>query len=310
MPIVTPTLSSVSVAPLTPAITVGATQPFSATGNYSDGSTRTLTTSVMWTSSDTSVATVSNSTGSQGVATAVGAGTSRITATDGSIFSTATLTVNSAVSQPGWSEEGPLARLSHSTVYDSATQQMIVFGGQVPSGSNNLNDVWLATTSLTPSATLTWTVLQPTGTKPSARFGHIAAYDQNTNRMLLFGGGEGQPGPCANDTWVLDGANGKSAANWIELNPSGTAPSARVHHTGAYDSASNTLTVFGGNDCATGFFNDVWVLSNANGEGGTPTWNKLTPSGSPPAARESSTAIYDSVSHIMTIYGGDAGGTP
>ncbi len=129
--------------------------------------------------------------------------------------------------------------------------------------------------------------------------------------MTLFGGGQGLPGSCANDVWVLDGANGQSGAStWLPLSPTGTAPAGRVHHTGVYDAASNTLTVFGGSDCGAGFFNDVWVLSNANGEGGTPAWTQLHPNGSLPLARESSTAIYDSTNHIMTIYGGDAGGQP
>ncbi len=303
------TLVSISLAPQSPAVSLGMNQQFTATGTYSDSSTQNITDSVVWTSATQTVATISNASGSQGLATSVGAGTSKITATVGSLFSSTILTVNPVVSAPTWSQEGPVARFAHSTVFDPTTQQMVIFGGQQPDTSTNLNDVWLAATTLTPSATLTYSAVLPTGTAPSPRFGHVATYDQNSNRMTLFGGGEGLPGPCAHDVWILDGANGQTGTStWLPMTPSGTAPNARVHHTGVYDPGSNTLTVFGGNDCGSGFFNDVWVLSNANGEGGTPTWTQLHPSGSLPPARESSTAIYDSTSHIMTIYGGDAGG--
>ena len=308
-PVILPQLTTIVVGPVSPSISVGATQAFVATGTYSDGSTKNLTTSVAWTSVNTSVATISNAAGSQGVATAVTSGSSLITAASGSINGSTTLTVNAAVNQPAWSQRGPVARFSQTAVFDPTTQSTIIFGGQQTSDSTNLNDVWLSSTSISGDDPETYTLLQPAGTAPAPRFGHVAIYDSNSNRMTVFGGGEGLPGPCANDVWILDGANGQTAgASWLPITASGTAPSARTLHTGVYDPAANTLTIFGGSNCSGGYFNDVWMLSNANGQGGTPTWTKLTPGGSIPAARESSTAIYDPANHTMTIYGGDAGG--
>jgi len=90
--IVLPTLVSIAVTPVNPTILAGATQPFAATGTYSDNSTQTITSSVTWTSAITSVATIGASTG---VATGVKAGTSQITATLGSVISPSdTITVN------------------------------------------------------------------------------------------------------------------------------------------------------------------------------------------------------------------------
>jgi len=83
------TLSSISVTPANPSIPAGAIQQFTATGNYSDGTSYNITTQVTWSSSNTSVATV-NSTG---LATAFSAGTATITATSGSILGSTTLTV-------------------------------------------------------------------------------------------------------------------------------------------------------------------------------------------------------------------------
>jgi sugar lactone lactonase YvrE len=72
----TGTLSSISVAPANTSILVGRSQQFTATGTYSDSSTQNLTGTVVWTSSNTRVATV-NSTG---VVTAVAAGSTYISA--------------------------------------------------------------------------------------------------------------------------------------------------------------------------------------------------------------------------------------
>jgi hypothetical protein len=62
-------------------------------GTYSDGSTQNLTTTVTWNASNTGIATISNATGSKGLATAVSAGATTITAASGSASGTTTLTV-------------------------------------------------------------------------------------------------------------------------------------------------------------------------------------------------------------------------
>ncbi len=69
-PTTTPSLTSISVTPGSAVISAGATQQFKATGSYSDGSSKDLTTSVRWAVSTSSVATISNS----GLLTPVAAG--------------------------------------------------------------------------------------------------------------------------------------------------------------------------------------------------------------------------------------------
>jgi hypothetical protein len=89
-------LSSITVSPANPSITVGALQQFTALGTYTDNSTQDLTATVTWSSSDTSKATIA----ATGVATAVAAGATTITATDiasGKTNST-TLTVTASLS--------------------------------------------------------------------------------------------------------------------------------------------------------------------------------------------------------------------
>ena len=86
------TLMSISVTPANPAILTGATQQFTSTGTYSDGSTQNLNSLVTWASSSTAVATINAS----GLATASSAGSTMASATLGSVSGSTTLTVNAA----------------------------------------------------------------------------------------------------------------------------------------------------------------------------------------------------------------------
>src|SRR4029077_5292748 len=90
-------LTSVALSPTSPTLAKGLTEQFTATGSYTDGSTANLTTQVTWASGTASVATISNTSGSQGLATTLAAGTTAITASLGGITSPAdTLTVTAA----------------------------------------------------------------------------------------------------------------------------------------------------------------------------------------------------------------------
>ncbi|HEY8038970.1 MAG TPA: Ig-like domain-containing protein [Polyangiaceae bacterium] len=91
------TLSSLAITPASPTAPVGTTEALHATGTYSDGSTLDLTTAVTWSSTATAVATVSNVSGTEGVATAVVAGTTSIGCTYKGKSAATLLTVNSAV---------------------------------------------------------------------------------------------------------------------------------------------------------------------------------------------------------------------
>lgn len=84
------TLSSIAVTPASPSITVAANQQFTATATYSNGSTADITSSVTWSSSDAAVATIVETSG---LAIAVAAGTSTITATSGTTSGNTVMTV-------------------------------------------------------------------------------------------------------------------------------------------------------------------------------------------------------------------------
>src|ERR1039458_7540365 len=84
-----PTLTSVSVAPSSASILVGATQQFIATATYSNGSTANVSSTASWTNAPASVATTSSS----GLATGVTAGSTMVAASLRGISGNASLTV-------------------------------------------------------------------------------------------------------------------------------------------------------------------------------------------------------------------------
>jgi 6-phosphogluconolactonase (cycloisomerase 2 family) len=92
-------LTAIAITPPTVSIPKGETQQFTATGTFSSGPQQNITASVTWTSGDTSKATISNSPGSQGVATGVSITATAVTiaATSGSVFGTAQLSVTNPV---------------------------------------------------------------------------------------------------------------------------------------------------------------------------------------------------------------------
>lgn len=77
-----PQLVSIAVIPLTVQTPLGATTQFTATGIYSDSTNRNLTNAVLWRSSNSGVATISNAAMSIGLATTVATGTTSISVVD------------------------------------------------------------------------------------------------------------------------------------------------------------------------------------------------------------------------------------
>jgi hypothetical protein len=82
------TLSSISLSPTNVSVPVGASQQFTATGTFSDATIGNITASATWTSSVTTVATVS----ATGVATLLDEGPTTIQAAVGSVNNSTTLT--------------------------------------------------------------------------------------------------------------------------------------------------------------------------------------------------------------------------
>jgi len=93
------TLSSLAVTPANPTMSVGATQQFTATGTFSDRTTRDMTNFVTWTTSNAVVAVVGPNTSvtppitTPGLARGLATGTTTITASSAGVAASTTLTV-------------------------------------------------------------------------------------------------------------------------------------------------------------------------------------------------------------------------
>jgi hypothetical protein len=88
-----PTLSSITLTPSTVTLTAGQTQQLTATTHYSDGSTKDVTSTATWVSSDTTIATVSGA----GLVTSLVAGQVTITASVSGVSKSVAITVSAAV---------------------------------------------------------------------------------------------------------------------------------------------------------------------------------------------------------------------
>lgn len=85
-----PTLSSITVSSTGATVVVGMTLQMSAQGKYSDGTTKDMTSSVTWSSSDTNIATIS----AAGLVTGVASGSVNIKAASGSVSNQSAVAVN------------------------------------------------------------------------------------------------------------------------------------------------------------------------------------------------------------------------
>jgi hypothetical protein len=136
------TLTSLSISPLNPTLTLGASQQFAATGTYSDGTNKVLTTAATWTAKDiapaTGVATITDT----GLASANNAGQSTITASYLGLSASTTLTVSSAAGSWVFQTSGTTNSLSG--VWGSDPNNVWAVGGDDVSVSTIL--YWNGTT--------------------------------------------------------------------------------------------------------------------------------------------------------------------
>jgi len=157
------TLASIAVTPATPSTPLGFNVAFRATGTYTDATTQDLTNQVAWSSSDTTVATIDNTSGLAGNTQTLTAGPTTITAsfTTGMVTRTGSTTLivtpatlsSIAVTPAGGSiatcdceELTVTGTFSDATTYDITTNQNL---GILSSDDNTVRvfqsgNLWLA----------------------------------------------------------------------------------------------------------------------------------------------------------------------
>ncbi len=179
---------------------------------------------------------------------------------------------------------------------------MIVYGGRTE-GAAEGDTLWVLTSASGTAGTPRWTALTGTG-GPAGIQRASGAYDASTNRMIVHGGCTGDCTAASGETWVLTNANGLGGApQWVQI--ASSAGVARMGHAAGYDAVNNRLLVFGGSFGTSGpDFDDVWVLTNANGLGGAATWERLGTLGSGPSPRFGMSGVYDPVANRFVVFGG------
>ena len=146
---VNPTLTGVSVGPSGLNLTVNQTFQMTATGTFNDGSQKTLTSGVVWSSSTPTVVSVGQTSG---MVTGLQSGTSTITASSGGCSAcTGTATVSVVISNISSITVTPSSQsvtAGGSTVFFKATASP---GGDITQGA-------------------TWNIVDSTGTNQNASF--------------------------------------------------------------------------------------------------------------------------------------------
>ena len=125
---------------------------------------------------------------------------------------------------------GAPVRESPTFVYDGATRRVLMFGGDRPSCAGQprtaLADTWEWNGSR-------W-VQQHPATSPAPGVGACAAYDVDTNEVVMFGGVDGIPPVSDANTWTWNGTN------WTAHQPALSPPTAGSCGM-AYDSVRHQL---------------------------------------------------------------------
>jgi N-acetylneuraminic acid mutarotase len=177
--------------------------------------------------------------------------------------------------------------------YDSAQQEMILF--PVFNLSNIASPVFNETWSYDSSAN-NWSNLEASNA-PEIGIGGSAAYDSQSDKLVLFGGVNFASGANSNETWSYD----FTTNNWTNLTTV-QSPPALLYTTMAYDSESDRVIMFGGiyqdsmgNNIP---LNDTWSYDFDSN-----TWTNMSPASSP-HERLGAASVYDPVSDQVIIFGG------
>jgi hypothetical protein len=107
-------------------------------------------------------------------------------------------------------------------------------------------------------------------------------------------------------TWLLLATSSAIAQTWSQLVTAGPPPATGYGVQVNYDAANSRLIAFLARlDMLAS--DEVWVLTNANGLGGTATWTQLQPTGNAPTINWGATAVYDAWTNQLIVYGGCSG---
>jgi hypothetical protein len=178
-----------------------------------------------------------------------------------------------------WHEMGYLKpSVVIAAAFDEESQRVILFGRQVTWAFDPLSN--------------TWERMNPEE-HPSKRWSSQMAYDVESDRIVLFGGGTSSTNNY-DDTWVYD----FNTDSWTEMQPD-VSPPGRGYHGMAYDPQSDRTLLWGGGTGTKVSDSRVWAYDyNTN------TWTTQDAPSDAPEQRAGIGLFYHPPSGRMIVYGG------
>ncbi len=172
---------------------------------------------------------------------------------------------------------GPSARSGHAMVFDTANNNLVIYGGTCAGFA--CSDTWTY-------GAAGWQEI--TGAGPSAREEGVMAYDSLRQKSVLFGGHIWADGYLA-DTWEFNGTS------WSQMSPT-TSPPARASQAMAYDPHRNRVVLFGGWQGGSDYLGDTWEYDGT-------TWEQITTANSP-APRRGARMVFVPEMNQIILFGG------
>lgn len=189
-------------------------------------------------------------------------------------------------------EPSPSPRAYASMAYDSATSEILLFGGTGSTLPYQPNDTW----SFSAGA---WTKLAPASAPPLVS-GPGVAYDPLSRDLVVFGGDLSTPNGTipSNQTWTFNGTE------WAQTRSLITSPSARIDPSLAFDPGESAIVLFGGClDESSGIScaNDTWLFTGSQ-------WSLLETPIPIPNGSDNQALAYDATDGYLVLYEGVASG--
>lgn len=189
-------------------------------------------------------------------------------------------------------------------VYDEESDRSILFGG-TRKYFDNLTLLEWGDTWAYHYETNTWENMTP-DISPRARSIHNMAYDNQSDRVILYGGFWGDPTAwgmrrALQDTWAFD----YNSNNWTNMNPT-TSPGLLYAFGMAYDSESDRVVLYGGKYKSGSIMSlrtETWVY-----DFDTNNWTNMNPLTNP-GQRTRFQMTYQSQWDRIVLFGGDKTGT-
>jgi hypothetical protein len=197
----------------------------------------------------------------------------------------------------------PEPRVGQAVAYDDESGVLVMFGGATGPGrfcgavrrcaTQPLGETWwfFPDTGIWNQA--------PGSHGPSPRFGAAAAYDAQSDRIVLFGGSrvleDSGAAQLHDDTWVYD----FDTDTWSQMSPE-TAPAPRAYAAATYDPQLDRVLLLGGSGVDADIDGAMWAYDLESD-----TWSEVAPPEGAPSPLWDATLVYAGVIGRSVLIGGE-----